>query len=196
MPVSTSYLSLSIYFVPRLRGVSPPSFDSTSETLGGLHTDRRGRPLEVPRVGARKRQFRPEFLATFPAVGVVPTIVVGRGENTAARTSTRWALTLLHEHFRQLQYSQPWWCLSPRLVAGAWRSPAGSIGRGGRGSRRNAHAVAGHDHEAAPPATRAYLRGPAEWAASAGRAGAGRSCDDSGESVDGCRRRTGGEPRR
>jgi hypothetical protein len=59
------------------------------------------------RVWVRKRQYNLQLLATFPAVGGVPTIVIGQAENTAAKTSTRWVLTLLHEHFHQLQYSQP-----------------------------------------------------------------------------------------
>jgi hypothetical protein len=55
----------------------------------------------------RKRQFSPRLLATFPAVGGIPTIVVGQAENTEAKTSTRWVITVLHEHFHQLQNSQP-----------------------------------------------------------------------------------------
>ena len=55
----------------------------------------------------RKRQFSPNLLATFPAVGGVPTIVIGQPQNTDARTSARWVITLLHEHFHQLQNSQP-----------------------------------------------------------------------------------------
>jgi hypothetical protein len=47
------------------------------------------------------------LLATFPAVGAVPTIVVGQPENTPAKTSTPWVVTLLHEHFHQWQDSQP-----------------------------------------------------------------------------------------
>jgi hypothetical protein len=58
-------------------------------------------------VWVRSRQYDPSLLATFPAVGRVPTIVIGRAEATTARTSTRWVLTVLHEHFHQLQYSQP-----------------------------------------------------------------------------------------
>lgn len=54
----------------------------------------------------RKRTFNPEFLATM-YVGGVPTIVVGQAENTGAKTSARWVITLLHEHFHQFQYSQP-----------------------------------------------------------------------------------------
>jgi len=55
----------------------------------------------------RKRSFPTNFLATFPAVDAVPTIVVGQAENTAVKTSTPWIVTLLHEHFHQLQMSQP-----------------------------------------------------------------------------------------
>ncbi len=58
-------------------------------------------------VWSRKRQFDTQLLATFPAVGAVATIVIGQAERTAAKTSTRWLITLLHEHFHQLQYSQP-----------------------------------------------------------------------------------------
>ncbi len=55
----------------------------------------------------RKRTMNQDLLATFPAVGGVPTIVIGQAENTAAQTSTPWVLTLLHEHFHQLQMSHP-----------------------------------------------------------------------------------------
>jgi hypothetical protein len=55
----------------------------------------------------RKRQFQVDFQATFPAVGGVSTIVVGQVENTASKTSTPWVVTLMHEHFHQLQDSQP-----------------------------------------------------------------------------------------
>ena len=54
----------------------------------------------------RKRVFNPEFLATM-YVGGVPTVVIGQAENTDAKTSTRWVVTLMHEHFHQLQYGQP-----------------------------------------------------------------------------------------
>jgi hypothetical protein len=53
----------------------------------------------------RKRTQSPQFLATFPIAGV-PTIVIGQAENTAKKTSTPWVVTVLHEHFHQLQYSQ------------------------------------------------------------------------------------------
>ncbi len=57
----------------------------------------------------RKRNFPAHFLATFPAISgsMISTIVVGQAENTSARTSTPWVITLLHEHFHQLQDSQP-----------------------------------------------------------------------------------------
>jgi hypothetical protein len=57
----------------------------------------------------RKRTLNTHFLATFPAVSgsTISTIVVGRAENTTAKTSTPWVITLLHEHFHQLQDSQP-----------------------------------------------------------------------------------------
>ena len=55
----------------------------------------------------RKRQFSTSFLATFPAVGGVSTIVIGQAENTYKKISTPWVITVLHEHFHQLQESQP-----------------------------------------------------------------------------------------
>jgi hypothetical protein len=57
----------------------------------------------------RKRSLPTHFLATFPAVSgsLIPTIVVGQAENTSAKTSAPWVITLLHEHFHQLQDSQP-----------------------------------------------------------------------------------------
>jgi hypothetical protein len=55
----------------------------------------------------RKRTQAIHFLATFPVVGPLPTIVVGQAENTTRKTSTPWVVTVLHEHFHQLQYSQP-----------------------------------------------------------------------------------------
>jgi hypothetical protein len=57
-------------------------------------------------VWSRPRVFAPALLATFPAVGGLPTIVVGTAERTG-KSSTDWVLTLLHEHFHQWQYSLP-----------------------------------------------------------------------------------------
>jgi hypothetical protein len=58
-------------------------------------------------VFVRSRTFSPSFLATFPVVGRIPTVVVGQPERTAAKTSTGWVLTVIHEHFHQIQDSQP-----------------------------------------------------------------------------------------
>lgn len=55
----------------------------------------------------RPRVFDVHLLATFPAVGGIPTIVIGQAENTESRTSSRWVLTIMHERFHQLQYHQP-----------------------------------------------------------------------------------------
>jgi hypothetical protein len=55
----------------------------------------------------RKRQFDPHLLATFPAVSRISTVVIGQAENTSVKTSTPWVITLLHEHFHQLQESEP-----------------------------------------------------------------------------------------
>ncbi|MEE9270646.1 MAG: hypothetical protein V3V49_10350, partial [Candidatus Krumholzibacteria bacterium] len=58
-------------------------------------------------VYTRERVYDPKLLATFPAVAGVPTIVIGQPRNTDASHSTRWVMTLLHEHFHQWQLSQP-----------------------------------------------------------------------------------------
>ncbi len=55
---------------------------------------------------SRKPRFPANLLATFPAVGGVPTIVVGQPENVS-KSSAEWVISLLHEHFHQLQMSQP-----------------------------------------------------------------------------------------
>lgn len=54
----------------------------------------------------RGRRFSPGLLATFPAVGGIPTVVVGTPERTGT-TSTEWVITLLHEHVHQFQMSRP-----------------------------------------------------------------------------------------
>jgi hypothetical protein len=57
----------------------------------------------------RKRTQSTHLLATFPAISgsMISTIVVGQAENTSAKTSAPWVIILLHEHFHQLQDSQP-----------------------------------------------------------------------------------------
>jgi hypothetical protein len=57
-------------------------------------------------VWIRPRRFSPQLLATFPAVGGIPTIVIGSAERTG-KSSTSWVLTILHEHFHQWQNSRP-----------------------------------------------------------------------------------------
>ena len=63
-------------------------------------------PLLQSNVYYRKRTQPTHLLATFPIVGGIPTIVIGQAENTAKETSTPWVVTMLHEHFHQLQYSR------------------------------------------------------------------------------------------
>ncbi|MBA2731774.1 MAG: hypothetical protein H0U54_02660 [Acidobacteria bacterium] len=64
-------------------------------------------PLLNSEVYFRKLVFQKQLLATMPAVGGVSTIVIGQPENTDAKTSTRWVITVFHEHFHQMQDSQP-----------------------------------------------------------------------------------------
>ncbi|MEP6820483.1 MAG: hypothetical protein ABJA18_13185 [bacterium] len=64
-------------------------------------------PFLKSKVYYRKRTQPQNLLATFPIVGGIPTIVIGQAENTAKKTSTPWVVTILHEHFHQLQYSAP-----------------------------------------------------------------------------------------
>ncbi len=56
---------------------------------------------------ARPRQFPMNLLATFPAFGPPSVIVIGEPKNTTSKTSTPWLITLMHEHFHQLQNDQP-----------------------------------------------------------------------------------------
>jgi hypothetical protein len=57
-------------------------------------------------VFARPRTFPTNFQATFPVEGV-STVVVGQPAGTRSSSSTDWVVTVLHEHFHQLQESQP-----------------------------------------------------------------------------------------
>lgn len=56
---------------------------------------------------ARARQLPTNLLATMPVFGPPSVIVIGEPKHTASKSSTRWLITLMHEHFHQLQYSQP-----------------------------------------------------------------------------------------
>ena len=53
-------------------------------------------------------QYGVDFLATFPAIRGVNTVVIGQPENTG-KSSTLWVIVVLHEHFHQLQYTRPWY---------------------------------------------------------------------------------------
>jgi hypothetical protein len=57
-------------------------------------------------VYARPRSYPTTLLATFPAIAGVPTVVIGQASETGRRT-TNWVLTVLHEHFHQMQMSHP-----------------------------------------------------------------------------------------
>lgn len=56
-------------------------------------------------VFVRARVFPASFQATFPVFSSAPTIVIGDAKSTGLG-STAWVLTVLHEHFHQLQYSR------------------------------------------------------------------------------------------
>ena len=68
-------------------------------------------PKEFPKVGddvyARPRHFSTGLQATFPAFGFPPVIVIGEPANTPSKTSTPWLITVMYEHFHQLQWAQP-----------------------------------------------------------------------------------------
>jgi hypothetical protein len=57
-------------------------------------------------VSVRPRTLDPAMAATFPAVGGVPTVVIGSAERLG-KSSPSWVLTVFHEHFHQMQYGQP-----------------------------------------------------------------------------------------
>ncbi len=59
-------------------------------------------PLLASEVFARPRTFPTSLLATFPIEGV-STVVVGQASRTAVSSPNDWVVTLLHEHFHQLQ---------------------------------------------------------------------------------------------
>jgi hypothetical protein len=68
-------------------------------------------PKEFARISddlySRARQFPINLQATFPAFGATPVIVVGEPKNTESKTSTPWLVAVMHEHFHQLQDTQP-----------------------------------------------------------------------------------------
>lgn len=77
-----------------LRHPSPDSTFSASGYDSLLQTE----------IYTRPRTYPLTLLASFPFCGA-PTTVIGQAENTEAKTSTPWVITLLHEHFHQFQDS-------------------------------------------------------------------------------------------
>ncbi len=57
-------------------------------------------------VHTRTRIFPSALLATFPLGNASPVVVIGQAEATG-KSPAEWVLTLLHEHFHQLQFAQP-----------------------------------------------------------------------------------------
>ena len=68
-------------------------------------------PTEFKKVGddlyARPRQFPANLQATMPVFGPPAVMIIGEPANTESKTSTPWLFTVMHEHFHQLQWSQP-----------------------------------------------------------------------------------------
>jgi len=82
---------------------------ASSSPPGGDFSVVPGDTLLGAAVYERKRTFPEAMQATFPLVNGVNTIVIGEAEHTSDKTATRWILTVLHEHFHQWVYSQPWY---------------------------------------------------------------------------------------
>ena len=57
-------------------------------------------------IPSRPATMNKQFLATFPYINYQPTIIIGTPENTN-KSPLDWTITLLHEHFHQLQFSHP-----------------------------------------------------------------------------------------
>ena len=119
----------------------------------------------------RERLSPVGLLATYPAVGGVPTIVVGTPASTGLNP-TRWILTLVHEHFHQLQMSLPTYYsevaalgLSDPDDGGMWMlnypfpyadaAASGAVGRLGRVTGASAATVRGSP--GAPVSTSDFL---------------------------------------
>ncbi|HTF65413.1 MAG TPA: PIN domain-containing protein [Edaphobacter sp.] len=54
----------------------------------------------------RNRQFPAQLQTTFTPFGP-PSVIAGEPGATASKTTTPWEITLMHEHFHQLQFAQP-----------------------------------------------------------------------------------------
>jgi hypothetical protein len=94
---------------PKWSGVPSPLLVVTTE--GEFLTHHSNEPKDFKPAGdgfsARPRQFAMNLLATFPAFGPPSVIVIGEPKNTSSKTSTPWLITLMHEHFHQMQQAQP-----------------------------------------------------------------------------------------
>jgi hypothetical protein len=55
----------------------------------------------------RDRQFPVQLQTTFSPFGPPSVIAIGEPGATASKTTTPWEITLMHEHFHQLQFAQP-----------------------------------------------------------------------------------------
>ncbi len=91
---------------------------------GGLRSGGYDTRLQRP-FWVRRRTLDPTLAATFPAVGGVPTIVIGSAERLG-KSSTSWVLTVFHEHFHQMQNQWPGYYPG---VAGLGLSGGDSTGR-------------------------------------------------------------------
>jgi hypothetical protein len=56
---------------------------------------------------ARAPQFPPKLQATMPCFGPPATIAIGMPASTESHDSSHWLIIVMHEHFHQLQWSQP-----------------------------------------------------------------------------------------
>jgi hypothetical protein len=94
---------------PHWSAVPSPLLLVTAE--GEFLTHHSAPPKDFEKVGddryARPRQFPLELQATFPAFGPPSVIAIGEPKHTESKTSTPWIITLMHEHFHQLQNAQP-----------------------------------------------------------------------------------------
>lgn len=96
------------YPPPPPRGFRPGKFD----------------PALGSSVYSRKRTFPSNLLATFPAFGPIPVVVVGTPETTG-KTPTEWVLTVLHEHFHQFQMMAPGYFEAVQQLQPAAGDPSG-----------------------------------------------------------------------
>jgi hypothetical protein len=94
---------------PQWSSIPAPLLLVTSETEFLTHHPSPPKDFQPTEDGLlfRPRQFSTDLLATFPAFGPPSVIVIGQPHHTASKSSTPWLITLMHEHFHQLQNAQP-----------------------------------------------------------------------------------------